>query len=67
LASRLVKHGGLVFEVWTKSLRLKEPKISMMFSSYSDLTKEDNCEKAINDFISIMNLGVELQQKMRFS
>jgi hypothetical protein len=65
MAGRLLEHKGLTFEVWTKSLHLVNPKRSPMFSSYLDLTKDENAIKEIENFITIMNIGVDIHQSRR--
>ena len=65
MAGKIIKRKGLVFEVWIKSLCLREPVTSPTFASSLDLTNEENALKAIDDFISIMNIGIDIYQSRR--
>ena len=65
MASRRFIRDGMHFEVWNKSLRMVHPVISPMFASYSDLNDEENLKKALDDFVAIMNIGIEIHSKRR--
>jgi len=65
MASRRFIRDGMHFEVWNKSLRMVHPTFSPMFASYSDLNDEENLKKALDDFVAIMNIGIEIHSKRR--
>jgi len=60
MAGKIVEYRGLEFEVWEKSLRLVGPKYSPTVASYADLTDPEAAKRAMDDFIAIMNLGIEI-------
>jgi len=61
MAAKLITRGQFVFDVWPHYMRMVGPKVSPIFSSYTDLLEnEGNLNKAIDDFIAIMNLGIEI-------
>ena len=63
MAGQTVQVRGLTFEVFTKSLRLVRPYTSPFISFYTDLNIEDNRERAINDFIEVMNIGIRIYKE----
>lgn len=66
MAGRIIKRNNLVFEVWSKSYCLREPTNSPMMYSFNDLNDNISANRAIDDFISIMNLGIDMYQSYRF-
>jgi hypothetical protein len=65
MASRIIEYKGLKFEVWSKSLRLCSPCSSPMFCSYSSLEDDRNAIQAIEDFVKIMNIGIDIHSASR--
>jgi hypothetical protein len=65
MAGRIVERKGLKFEVWEKSLCLREPRTSPMFCSFNSLKEDEQAIKAIDDFIAIMNIGIDIHTQRR--
>lgn len=66
MAGRIVEYKSFSFEVWNKSFRMTKPQFSPCVPSYNDLTNNENAIKAIEDFVSIMNIGIDIYSKKRF-
>lgn len=63
---RYVQRGILKFEVWTKSIRLVEPKISPIFASHDDLQDQNNLEKMVDSLVSLMNIANKIKKNFKF-
>lgn len=66
MAGRTISYKGFQWEVWSKSFRMIAPEISPLVASYKDLTGDENIFPAIEDFIAIMNIGIDIHSRKRF-
>lgn len=65
MAGRIVHHKGFQWEVWTKSFRMITPQVSPLVASYRDLTRDEDALPAMDDFIAIMNIGIDIHSRKR--